>query len=306
MRKLWLIPIILLLLVTTVTAIQYNTARYIDVFASNGSTFNATEDYSTNMTFKIQPPKNESWIISRLLVTIEDFGTFDAAEYGNGIMLTNGIRVATNQSGRETNITNGANVMSNAHWARFSYDTTPIDFGTGNNFLAVRWTFSKSGTWIKLDGSTNDSINVILRDDFSGLVTHTFNFQGFQVENNVESIRDDSMASLALTMFLLAIIAGLFVLNLNVRFSKGMFLNLILKRCLWLFILALMWLNTAIMFTITNLAGMGLEKEMTRYLWIFGLVILLSMMFITIKTFFEILGMWQQKKYDQRMGNDQE
>jgi len=165
---------------------KVNTKSYISKFAQqdNGNEHANIDCSSTECIFKLQPPSNETWIISRLLFQLVDDDDIDNDYYGADITLSNGIALKIVKNGIVVaNLTNSQPIMVNLDWAKFCYDVSIFNFESGwgyvDNCVSARWTFSKSGTYIKLNGSTNDSINVYLNDDFTGLVDHTFLYQGY-------------------------------------------------------------------------------------------------------------------------------
>ena len=115
-----------------------------------------------------------------MIVFIQDTGAFDSDKYGNGIALANGIQVRV-QDDSETisDMTNDLPIKTNTHWARMCYDIDLNTFGVGDEVMVVRWTFNKAGQFIRLDGSQNERLEVVLNDDFSALVDHTFLIQGY-------------------------------------------------------------------------------------------------------------------------------
>ena len=118
---------------------------------------------------------------------------------------------------------------------------------------------------------------------------------------------EDDMASLAITLFILSVAAFLFALPFFAGdFSKNGILNLILKRCCWLLATYLMMLNSAIMATIANFAGLGLTKELVRYMWLFGVAGYLLMGYIVFKTLVDIVELWKKTASEERMGGDYE
>jgi len=155
--------------------------RYLDLSGDGSGASSAVGNYAAaEEIFYIQPPKSTIFILERMLVYVEDTGAFDAASYGNGITLTNGIVVRKqNDSGTILDLTAGKPVKSNAHWKRLCYDASVSSYGTGNESLGVRWTFSKAGYPIKLDGGKNERLEVVLNDSFVDLVDHTFLVQGY-------------------------------------------------------------------------------------------------------------------------------
>ena len=59
-------------------------------------------DYSSSaLSLKYAPTDTEKVSISRMIIKVQDTGTFDTADYGNGITLTNGIRVYVRNSADE-------------------------------------------------------------------------------------------------------------------------------------------------------------------------------------------------------------
>ena len=158
-------------------------SRYLDTNGNGTGTTNANGDYSTvSDIFYIQPAAGEVFRISRMIVTVEDTAGMAAADYGNITgNLTNGITVREqNDSGTITDLTGGIPVKSNAQWARLCYDANVLTWGNGNEFLTVRWTFARTGQEMRLDGDENERLEVVLNDDFTGLVTHYFLVQGYQ------------------------------------------------------------------------------------------------------------------------------
>ena len=110
---------------------------------------------------------------------IEDTNGSDVEKYGNISALTNGIQIRVqDDTGTLLDLTDGLPIKSNAHWGRFCYDDDIKDWGSGNEFVQGRWTFSKAGAPIRLDGNTNRRLEILLDDSFTGLIDHTFNVQG--------------------------------------------------------------------------------------------------------------------------------
>ena len=161
--------------------------RFLDTDGDGTGTKEATGNYAlAEEEFYIQPPDGESYFISRLIIEIKDAGSIDAGSYGNGITLTNGIQVQKKDgSGVIVDFTDGEPIITNADWAKFCYDVKTSEFGSGNNYVNVRWTFSKATGGLKggvfLDGSNNERFTVILNDNFSNLTGHTFMVQGYKI-----------------------------------------------------------------------------------------------------------------------------
>lgn len=160
--------------------------RYLDTNGDGTGTKNANGDYSiTAEEFYTQPPPGEVFYLTRLIVSIEDSGALNAGGYGGGAALSNGITITKEENGTPViDLVDGIPIDHNGAWGRYAFDTEPVDFGTGNKFFHVRWTFERTGTLIVLSGNELERLVVGLSDDLSGLASHYFQIQGHS--NNLE------------------------------------------------------------------------------------------------------------------------
>ena len=146
--------------------------------------------------FCITAKPGEFLLLERMLVTVRDEGSFDSGFYGNSIVLTNGIRLLNGFKDSENNIvetfdiTEGLPIKTNPDWGAYCYDVTPSSYGQGDETLNVRWTFSKMGRPVILDGDAKyqdqtglrEFACIRLNDDFTGLKGHYFQIQGVRVK----------------------------------------------------------------------------------------------------------------------------
>lgn len=136
-------------------------------------------DYSvTPQGFKFKPTENSA-LIERAFIMIEDSGSFDSGLYGNGLSLTNGIRVYLRD--KDDNIITEYTsfpIKTNGDWAGHCFDFNHFNWGAGNEVAAVRWTFSKAGEPIFISAHKGEYLEFYLNDDFSGLIKHRFTIQG--------------------------------------------------------------------------------------------------------------------------------
>jgi len=156
--------------------------RYLDTNGDGTGTKNANGNYSGGATdFYIQPPASTIYRIARLIVSVEDTSGFSAAEYGNtGSALSNVIHIETQDGGGTiVDYDNGVPIKTNAEWGRVCYDADLKTWGAGNELLLVRWTYTKSGSFIRLDGDSSEKFVVTLNDDLTGLISHYFLVQGY-------------------------------------------------------------------------------------------------------------------------------
>jgi hypothetical protein len=159
--------------------------RYLDTDGDGGGTDNANGNYASAADdFYIEnalgAEGGQTYEIHRMIVSAQDTASMQAQEYGNlGAALTNGIRIYVDQGGGdgETAIDGGLAIKSNAEWGRLCYDVEVKSWGSGNEMLLVRWTFSKAGDPLILR-QKNSKLIVRLNDDFSGLIDHHFMVQG--------------------------------------------------------------------------------------------------------------------------------
>lgn len=162
----------------TLTRHQY---RFLDTNCDGTGTKNANGNYSSAaQDFCLQVPleSTEKYLIYRLLISIRDSGALDASSYGNGITLSNGVTIKVyNPLGEVAeNITDDQPVFTNADYAALCYDSETSEYGTGDNYLRVRFTLAASGYPIVLEPGAK--IVVRLNDDFTGLISHRFMVQG--------------------------------------------------------------------------------------------------------------------------------
>ncbi len=154
-----------------------NFFAYLDTVGNGtGSSDGAVDASGADVVLKYVPTKGVK--IHRMLVFIRDSGAIQAERYGaisNG--LTNGILMIATDGTESVDLMGGLPVKSNADWSRNCYDMQPLTFGSGDNFVNVRWTFAKSG--IPLIMEAGDSLEVTLQDDLSGLVEHRFKIEGY-------------------------------------------------------------------------------------------------------------------------------
>lgn len=155
-------------------------SQYLDSVGDGTGTKNLIGDYSGAATiFKIQPPAGEIYHLNRLMVYIEDVGTFDSGSYGNGISLTNGVKFRISDNSGVLHDMTPINIKKNVHWDRTFFDVKINNYGTGNEALIGRWTFANDyGAPVILNGDNNERLEVVLEDDFTGLVEHYFLTKG--------------------------------------------------------------------------------------------------------------------------------
>ena len=156
-------------------------SRYLDTVGDGTGTIDLASDYSTVAgSVFIQPPAGKHFVLKRMLVLVQDTGSFDAAKYGNGVTLTNGIEIEVENAtgGVVLDLLDGQPIKENVAWGSFCFDVDVKTWGTGDEFLVARWTFEKSGRDIEL--TEDDTFSVKASDDLSGLNAQRFLVQGYE------------------------------------------------------------------------------------------------------------------------------
>jgi len=157
--------------------------RFADTVGDGtGSTNAAVDGSSTAKDYMLRPLTGHYLKVARMIVSIEDAGTFDSASYGNGISMTNGISVGVFDAETDVlkqDLLGGEPVKTNADWVRHCHDLSLHNFGTGNPVATIRWTFEKSGDFIYL--SNDEYLKISIRDNLTALVNHQFFLNGVAV-----------------------------------------------------------------------------------------------------------------------------
>lgn len=148
-----------------------------------GSSNLAQDGSAAALTAFVSPQHNSdgfSFHITRIMISITDATAMDDGIFGGDVALTNGIVVRTLIDGVLHNL---FNAKTNGDLAAHAYDLTYASKPPAGSGHGLRWrrTFggqSKGGSVIALSSTTNDQIQIIIRDDLTGLVTFTAVAQG--------------------------------------------------------------------------------------------------------------------------------
>jgi hypothetical protein len=147
-------------------------AEFLDTVGDGSGSITSNINGSiTPVLFKVTAGVGETLLVNRLLLHLADIGGLDAGAYGNNIVMTNGIELGVMRDGVVIlDLTAKLKIKTNADWGAYCYDVTELGFGLGDNYLAVRWTFTKDGAALRLD--EGDSFFLKVNDDLTGLTKH--------------------------------------------------------------------------------------------------------------------------------------
>ena len=110
------------------------------------------------------------------------------------------------------------------------------------------------------------------------------------------------MASLAITIFIMAIAGTLFMLPFKVgQFSRNEYVNLVARRSCFVLGFYFMTLNAAIMATIADFASIPVTTEMFMYMTIFGWAGYVAMLTLAFKTAVDIIQIKKARKLEARI-----
>lgn len=158
---------------------EYRTRHLRNAAGSEAANINGSV---TPVEFSVGPPPGEFWRIARLLVFLEDTA-IAAASYGAVTVgaLANGVRLYIVRDDVEVNdLLDGGTINTSAEWAEYCHDAEVKAWGAGNEFLTVRWTFTKAGVPLRLDGNKRERLAVLIQDNLTGLNAHEFIVQGYR------------------------------------------------------------------------------------------------------------------------------
>lgn len=151
--------------------------RYLDTTGDGSGTKVATGTY-TSTIFSLQPPAGSVFVVSRLIVQVEDSDIVTASLYG-AATITNGVAIRKqDDSGTDIDLTDGLSITANIQWSRIC-EVDIAAFTSGDDRLQAICDLERAGSLLRLNGDQNERLEVVLGDDFSGLSGHYFLAQGF-------------------------------------------------------------------------------------------------------------------------------
>ena len=155
---------------------KLNLVRILDDLGDGTGVFNATGNYSNNITkFYIQDFNNDI-LIKRLIVFISDAGSFDAGSYGNGITVSNGISIKKLDVNNNVlvDFTKQKKIKTNADLSYLSYGIQNTSFGSGLNYITAEIYFDDG-----INLKRGEQFAVFFNDNFTNLNEHLFTIKGY-------------------------------------------------------------------------------------------------------------------------------
>ncbi len=160
--------------------------RFVQFLSTNGDgtgVINAVGDYTTPEIFYIKPTNDEVIEIDRLVIHILDSGTLPVGEYGGlGSALTNGIDIQVTNARSISRSILPSVIKSNVgllHLTDLGFSLVSFTGGI-ESITAVFDCKNGRGRCLILDGSQDHKLEILLSDNFTGLVDHHFIAHGFK------------------------------------------------------------------------------------------------------------------------------
>jgi hypothetical protein len=128
------------------------------------------------LSYRISPPPDEIWQITRILINITDGTAMDDGKFGGMTALSNGVVIRANRNGV---FQTGSIWKTNGDMALDMFDINYTDKApAGQNGLRGRWTFTKAEFIVELNGATSDFAEILVQDDITDLVGYNIKAQG--------------------------------------------------------------------------------------------------------------------------------
>lgn len=179
----------------TITGVVGNTAANgtFKIANSDANTFELTDSAGTDVagngayvsdgtawqSFVIKPGAGEFHHLERMNLVAGDSTAPTAGTYLGISKLTSGIRLEVRNAAGTVHTLTATPVKSWNDWSLNAGNDTPVlDLTAGHTDAAVRWTFSKTGPRLLLDGNAGEYLALIITDDLDGLTYQRAAVQG--------------------------------------------------------------------------------------------------------------------------------
>jgi hypothetical protein len=137
----------------------------------------------TTQYFHVKAPIGVKWDIVRIIFFIEDNNVMDSAKFGGMTALTKGI-ILRQKNGIYNNI---FNIKSNGGLAarvyELEYDSKAPSGVYGLRAMRTFGGQDRNGVVVRLDGDTDEELQLIIQDDLTGLTKFEIVAQGHTVED---------------------------------------------------------------------------------------------------------------------------
>jgi len=142
----------------------------------------AIDGSSTPQVFGLRPTASQLFVVSELLIAVQDTGAMTAALFGFATAIVNGLTLKVLDSASATlyDLFNGEPPKTNADLAKFFSDITVHSWGAGDEIFQGRLDLSKSGSPLVIDGAASQTLVATVQDDLTALVSMTIGVKGYR------------------------------------------------------------------------------------------------------------------------------
>lgn len=140
--------------------------------------------------------------------------------------------------------------------------------------------------------------------NYTSLGTYTYKFSTDDTGSIILKEVDDEMASFSVTLFILLINSAFFIIPFFIR-MKNVFAQSVIRKAFFIMGIALLALNTAIVATIAEAAGLDVTHELFNiYLWIFTKSIYFSLLIVIYISIVSSIKQWKMIHKTQEVQRD--
>lgn len=150
-------------------------SRFMDTVGdATGTVEQAVNGSVTPVEFCVTAPSGYAYIVHALTITYAVTGKLDSGGYGNGSALTNGVAVyEKNPDGSvKRDATFQLPIKSNVTWSAYSFNSSSLTFGSGDESLSFKYDFIDDSAPIVL--SPGQSYCLKVQDDLSAVCNNHY------------------------------------------------------------------------------------------------------------------------------------
>lgn len=142
----------------------------------------AIDGSSSDQLFGLRPTSADVFIVSEVVITVEDTGAMTPALFGFLTQLIKGVKlqVLDAASAVTYDLFDGEPIKANKDLPKFFADVEVISWGSGNEIIVGTFDLSRSGSPLAIDGAASETLVATVQDDLTGLVDMTMRVKGYR------------------------------------------------------------------------------------------------------------------------------
>lgn len=138
--------------------------------------------------------------------------------------------------------------------------------------------------------------------NISAIDSYIWNVSNGDAGRIIVQNEEDTMASLAIMLFMMAVTAAIFMMGKNTHFSNNEVANHIFRNCLYLIGIWIVVLDLTIAINIASNYGMGIDSILKRLLWFSHNGAYIFSLYLIWNAIQGGLSLWKVRKERERMG----